>query len=109
MSLLNWLPSPIANRHINAWGVEVAQQCQSEVALRLGQSVHRLSLSAARGYIQARSATVLDEEIALLVEQTGCTSAVAIAVRHQAMDEIIRMAVGDLLKTTHSAVLRKAA
>ncbi|HTQ38826.1 MAG TPA: hypothetical protein VMJ32_07350 [Pirellulales bacterium] len=109
MSLLNWIETQSAARQIAAWGAEVAQQCQAEVALRLGQNVHRLSLPAARGYIRARSASVLDQEMLVLVESTHCSGAVAAAVRQTAMDEIIRMAMGDLLKVSRPHGQRKAA
>ncbi|HZZ29678.1 MAG TPA: hypothetical protein VFE46_16895 [Pirellulales bacterium] len=109
MALLNWLQSPASPRQIAAWGLEVAQQCQNEVALRLGQTVHRLSLPAARGYIRARAAAVLEEEMNLLLERTGCSSALAAAIRNRAMDDIVRMAIGDVLKTARPLVQRKAA
>jgi hypothetical protein len=109
MLLLKWLRVQTATRQIAAWGAEVAQQCQAEVALRLGQTVHRLSLAAACGYIRARAATVLDQEMIVLVQRTHCQAMVAVAVRQRAMEEIVRMAMGDLLKVSPSQMHRKAA
>lgn len=111
MALVNPLRRPLVVRQIAVWGVEIARRCHPLVAVRLGQKMYRLSLSEARGYIRARSATVLDEEIAVLQLQTGCEPAMAVAVRRRAMHELIRLTIGDLLKATRRSVpaLRRAA
>jgi len=89
--------------------MEVARRSQDAVAARLGPSMRRMTLSECRGYIHARAATVLEVELDLLEKQTGCGANLAAAVRHRAMGEIVRLAIGDLLKTTRQAPVRKAA
>jgi hypothetical protein len=109
MSLLNWLFHSAAPQQLNAWAMEVARRSSDAVAVRLSPAMRRMSLSQCRGYIQARAATVLDVEMDLLQEQTGCGPNLAAAVRQRALSEIVRLAIGDLLKATRQAPLRKAA
>lgn len=110
MSLVNWIRRPLVVRQVAIWGVEVARRCHSQVSVRLGQRMYRISLPEARGYIRARCAAVLDDEIVLLLQQTGCDPALAFAVRRRAVHELTRLALGDRLKATrHSAPLRRAA
>ena len=109
MSLLNWLLPSVAPQQLSAWAMEVARRSQDGVAERLGPSMRGMSLAECRGYIQARAATVLDLEMDLLEKQTGCGTSLAGAVRRRAMAEIVRLAIGDLLKATRQAPLRKAA
>lgn len=109
MSLLNWLFPSVSTQQLNAWAMEVARRSSDEVAVRLSPAMRRMSLSEYRGYIQARAAMVLDVEIDLLQQQTGCGANLAAAVRQRAVAEIVRLAIGDLLKATRQAPLRKAA
>ncbi len=110
MSLFASFFRPAGGKQVTAWAVEVARRCHAAVSIRLGQQVYRMNLPEARGYIRARSAHVLDGELVLLRERTGCDAAVAQAVRERAFDEVIRLAIGDLLKATRTAApLRKAA
>jgi len=109
MSLLNWLFPSAAPQQLNALAMEVARRSSDAVAARLSPVMRRMSLSQCRGYIQARAATVLDVEMDLLQEQTGCGPNLAAAVRQRALSEIVRLAIGDLLKATRQAPLRKAA
>ena len=82
MALMNCLRRPLVGQ-VAVWGVEVARRCHPLLAVRLGQKMYRLSLSEARGYIRARSAAVLDEQIALLQQQTSCDPEMAVAVRRR--------------------------
>jgi hypothetical protein len=109
MALANWLRFPATPRQIAVWAAEVAQHCVADVAARLGPAAGSMSLPEARGYIRARLAAVLDAEMLLLHKQIGCNPKLELAVRCQATDEIVRMTIGDLLKTTHRHTLRKAA
>ncbi len=110
MSLLHLLRQPLRVRQIAIWGVEVARRCHPQVSLRLGQNMYRMTIPESRGYIRARCAPVLDVEIALLAQQTGCDLVMALAVRRRAVIEITRLAIGDLLKATrYAAPLRRAA
>jgi hypothetical protein len=104
MSLWSRMFSSVSTRQISNWAVEVARRCQIEVAHRLEDSIHRMSLPEARGYIRARSARVIDAEMALVCRRTGCQSAVAAAIRERAVEETIRLAIGDLLRATRRAV-----
>jgi len=52
---------------------------------------------------------VLEVEMDLLETQTGCGAKLAAAVRQRAMSEIVRLAIGDVLKATRHTPLRKAA
>jgi hypothetical protein len=108
MSFLNWLLPSVSPQQLNAWAMEVARRSQDGVAARLGPSMHRMTLSECRGYVHARAAAVLEVELDLLEKQTGCGTNLATAVRQRAMSEIVRLAVGDLLKATRHP-LRKAA
>ena len=110
MSLLHWLRRPLLVRQVAIWGIEIARRCHPQVSVRLGQNMYRISIPEARGYIRARCAAVLDDEIGLLAQQTGCDPAMALAVRRRAVIEITRLAIGDLLKATrYAAPLRRAA
>ena len=110
MSLFNWMQRPLVVRQVAVWGVEVARRAHPQLSICLGQQVYRMSLHEARGYIRARAAAVLDDEIALLAEQTGCDAEMAAAVGRRAMHELCRLAIGDLLKATRRSIpLRHAA
>lgn len=109
MRLLNWLLPSVSRQQLNAWAMEVARRSQDGVAARLGPSMRGMSLSECRGYIHARAASVLELEVDLLEKQTGCGAILAAAVHQRAMSEIVRLAIGDLLKATRQAPLRKAA
>ncbi len=98
MPVLNWMRRPLVVRQVAIWGIEVARRCHPLVSVRLGQKLYRMSLAEARGYIRARSAEVLDDEIALLTQQTGCDPALAAAIGRRATVEIVRLCIGDLLK-----------
>ncbi|MCC7085585.1 MAG: hypothetical protein IT427_11335 [Pirellulales bacterium] len=106
----------INTRQISNRAVEVARQCQLEVAGRLSDSIHRMSLPEARGYIRARAGRVIDAEISRIHHHTGCQLSVAVTIRERAMEETIRLAIGELLRATRratasepTAALRKAA
>ena len=109
MALVNWLRLPVTPRHITAWATEVAQHCQADVAARLVPSVRSMSLPEARGYIRARLAAVLDQEMPLVAQHLGANPQLELAVRLQATDEIVRMTIGDLLKSTQKHASRRAA
>ena len=109
MPLLNWLLPSVLPQQLHAWAMEVARRSQDSVAARLSPAMRRMTLSECRGYIHARAAAVLEVELDLLEKQTGCGANLAAAVRQRAMSEIVRLAIGDLLKTTRQAPVRKAA
>jgi len=109
MLFANWLGASLSPRRVAAWATEVAQHCQADVAARLGPTFHLMSLSEARGYIRARAAAVLDQEILLLADPIGRNPELQLAVRRQATDEIVRMTLGDLLKASRRQIGRKAA
>jgi hypothetical protein len=110
MFIRNWFRRRRPADEIAAWATEVARHCHQEVALRLGQAMYRMSLPAARGYIRSRAAAVLDREIAMLVEQSKCRPALMLAVREQATEQVVRMAIGDMLQISRQAKpIRKAA
>jgi hypothetical protein len=109
MSLFSWMQRSVSAQQVVAWGIEVARKCHGEVAERL-TATHQLSLTEARGYIRARSATILDQEIARLQATTGCGQLMAIAVRAHATEEVIRMSIGEILKAMRqSPPIRRAA
>jgi hypothetical protein len=118
MSLWSRLFSSVSTRQVSNWAVEVARRCQIEVAHRLNDSIHRMSLPEARGYIRARAARVIDAEMSLVRRRTGCQESIAAAIRERAVEETIRLAIGDLLRATRRSAstvtisqppLRKAA
>lgn len=110
MSLLNWIRRPVTVRQVAVWAVEVARRCHPEVSLRLQQGVYDMSLVEARGYIRARAAIVLDDEISQLQRQTHCSLEMATSVRRRAIEEIARLVIGDILRATRQApMLRRAA
>jgi hypothetical protein len=105
MSIWSRLFSRTSTRQISNWAVEVARRCQLEVAERLSDSIHRMSLPEARGYIRARAGRVIDAEISLVSRRTGCQPSVAVAIRERAMEETIRLAIGELLRATRRTVV----
>ncbi|HEY2760418.1 MAG TPA: hypothetical protein VGI75_06735 [Pirellulales bacterium] len=109
MSLLRWIVAQASLQQVTAWAAELARDCHEAVAARLGPAVGRMSLSAARGYIQSRASLVLDEQIELLKDRAKTQPVVVTAIRQAAMDEIVRLAIGDLIKSTHSIERRQAA
>jgi hypothetical protein len=106
MSLVNWISPAVSAEQVETWGVEVARGCHDAVMLRLGATVLQMSLPTARGYIQARAALVLDQQMDLLQHSTGCDDAVASAVHLRAMDEVLRLSIGNLLKATQRQLPR---
>jgi hypothetical protein len=111
MSLRSWFASARQTNQVAAWGAEIAQNAQADVAARLGYAVQQMSLPEARGYIRARLAAVLDDEMEILTQHAFCSPSLKQAIRQWASDEIVRMTIGDLLKTGRPAVqvLRRAA
>lgn len=109
MPFAHWFARRHSARQISRWAVEVARRCHDAVAARLSSQVHQMSLPAARGYIRARAALVIDDEVALFIRDTNCQPAVAVAVRECAIEEVTRLAVGDLLRSVRQSPLRKAA
>jgi hypothetical protein len=109
MSIWSRLFNRTSTRQVSNWAVEVARQCQLEVAERLSGSIHRMSLPEARGYIRARAGRVIDAEISLVSRRTGCQPAVAVAIRERAMEETIRLAIGELLRATRRTVVSEPA
>ena len=109
MLFANWLRTTAMARRTQAWAEEVAQHCQPEVATRLTTAVRHMSLPEARGYIRARVAAILDQEMISLAEHIGFNPTVELAVRSQATDQIVRMTLADLLKATRPLPRRMAA
>jgi hypothetical protein len=110
MAFRNWFRRRRPAEEIAAWATEVARRCHHEVALRLGQAMCRMSLPQARGYIRARAAAVLDQEIAVLIEQCKCRPVLLLAVREQANEQVVRMAIGDMMQLSRQPTpVRKAA
>ncbi len=108
MSLWTRIFRPNHSRQISNWAVEVARRCQIEVASRLGDSISFMSLPEARGYIRARSARVIDAEMTLVCRRTGCQNMIAAAIREQAVEETIRLAIGEMLRATRRTVKTSA-
>jgi hypothetical protein len=104
LSIWNQLIRPATARQISNWSVEVARRCQTEVASRLSSSIHRMSLPEARGYIRARSARFIKAEIPELSLRTDSQAAGPDAIRERAIEETIRLAIGDLLRATRRAI-----
>ena len=98
MNIRNWFRRRRTGDDIAAWAAEIARRCHCEVVVRLGQTMYRMSLPQARGYIRARAAAAIDQEIALLVRQRKCQPALLLALREQASEHVVRMAIGDLLQ-----------
>jgi hypothetical protein len=110
MWLPTWLRRSISTNQLLSWAVDVARQCHDAVSARLSPAIFEMSLSEARGYVRARSAAVLDEEIARLQKRTGCQASLLAIVRDRGSDELIRMTMGDLLKAMRQPQqVRKAA
>ena len=109
MFLASWLRVFPTARRIEACGTEIAQRAQADVAARLSPSVRSMSMSAARGYIQARAASVLDREMQSIAEQSTANPAIQVAVRREATAEIVRMTLADLVKSARQQAGRKAA
>jgi len=109
MLFANWLRVSTTPRRIAAWAIEIAQRCQADVAALLSPDARNMSLTEARGYIRARAAAAIDQEMLLLAKHLGANPILELAVRCEATDEIVRMTVGDLIKTSRSQAIRNAA
>ncbi len=110
MWIPSWLQRSPSSQQLVAWAVDVARSCHASVAQRVGDAMYQMSMPEARGYIRARSASVVEQEVALLQQRIGCQMAVATVIRKRATEEVVRMAMGDLLKATRqSSAVRKAA
>jgi hypothetical protein len=109
MLFAHWFRVSATRRRIAAWAIEIAQRCQADVVARLSPDPRSMSLPEARGYIRARAADVLDQEMLLLAQHLGANPIFELAMRREATDEIVRMTVGDLIKTSRSQAIRKAA
>ena len=110
MGLASWFRHSTNIQQIAAWAVEIARRCHAGVSQRLDQAMFSMSLPEARGYIRARAAVVVEQESMLVLQRTACQSAVAAEVRRRATEEVVRMAMGDLLKATRqSPAVRRAA
>ena len=109
MSLLRWIVPQASPQQITAWAAELARDCHDAVAARLGPAIGRMGLASARGYIQSRASRVLDEPLEQLKDRAGMAQTVASVVRQAAIDEIVRLAIGDLIKATNALPRRAAA
>jgi hypothetical protein len=109
MWLASLLQHPASTQQLVAWATDLARRCHDGVALRLDQAMYRMSLPEARGYIRARSAQVIEQEIATLQQRTGLQPAVVPIVRKRATEEVVRMAMGDLLKATRQSPAHRRA
>ena len=109
MMFVNWLRVSATPRRIAAWAIEIAQHCQADVVARLSPAARAMSLPEARGYIRARAAAIVDQELLLLADHLSGNSQFELAVRRAATDEIVRITLGDLVKTTRPQTVRKAA
>jgi hypothetical protein len=110
MSLATWFQQAPSAQQLIAWAVDVARGCHASVAQRLSPAMYEMTLPEARGYIRARAAEVVDREVIRLQERIGSQAAIVASVKHRASEEVIRMAMGDLLKATRQTpVVRKAA
>ena len=87
MLFASWLRTSLSPRRVAAWATEVAQHCQADVAARLRPTFHAMSLSEAKGYIRARAAAVLDQQIMLLADPIGSNPELQLAVRKQATEQ----------------------
>ena len=77
MPLFDWFRPHASALQITTWAVDVARRCQPDVARRLSPDIHRMSFAEARGYVRARSASLLDDEISQLRQRTACHPALA--------------------------------
>ena len=110
MKLRNWFRRRRPTEEIAARATEIARRCHREVTLRLSQAMHRMSLPQARGYIRARAVSLIDDEMAVLAKQAKCQPALLFAVREQATEHVVRMAIGDMLQfSRQTSQLKKAA
>ncbi len=98
MSLLRWIVPQASPQQITAWAAELARDSHDWVADRLGAAIRQMSLSSARGYVQSRASLILDEQIELLKDRANIQPAVVSAIRQAAIDEIVRLAIGDLIQ-----------
>jgi hypothetical protein len=110
MSLATWFQKAPSAQQLIAWAVDVARGCHASVAQRLSPAMYEMTLPEARGYIRARASEVVEREVVRLQERFGTQPGVVAVVRLRATEEVIRMAMGDLLKATRQTpVVRKAA
>src|SRR5262245_17501813 len=110
MPLATWFRPAPSTQQLIAWAVDVARGCHTSVAQRLTPAMYEMTLPEARGYIRARSAEVVQREVVRLSERIGTQPGVVAVITHRATEEVIRMAMGDLLKATRQTpVVRKAA
>lgn len=107
MMFVNWLRASATPHRIVAWATEIAQRCQGDVAACLSPSARQMSLPEVRGYIRARAAAIVEEE--LLAENLASNSELQLAVRRAAIDEIVRMTLGEIVKIVRPQISRQAA
>ncbi len=107
MMFVNWLRASAARHRVVAWATEIAQRCQGDVAARLSSSVRLMGLHEARGYIRARAAAIIEEE--LLAENLTGNAEMQSAVHRAVIDEIVRMTLGEIVKITRPQIIRQAA
>lgn len=98
MWLLRWTGGPRFSRQVSAQAVELARRCHSSVSAQLSPAISEMTYAEARGYVRARLGPVLDRELARFREQTGCSTALASALRDRAIDELTRLSIGELLR-----------
>ena len=108
--LATWFRPAPSTQQLIAWAVDVARGCHANVAERLAPAMYEMTLPEVRGYIRARAAEVVEREVVRLEERIGTQASIVAIVKHRATEEVIRMAMGDLLKATRQTpVVRKAA
>ncbi len=107
MIFVNWLRTSSTRHRVVAWATEIAQRCQGDVAARLSPSVRLMSMHEARGYIRARAAAIVEEE--LLAENLTGSAEMQSAVRHAVVDEIVRMTLGEIVKIARPQIILQAA
>jgi hypothetical protein len=110
MSLFAWFRQAPSAQQLIAWAVDVARSCHAGVAQRLSPMMYDMTLPEARGYIRARGAEVVESEVVALARRMGLQPPVVAVVKQRATEEVIRMAMADLLKATRQTQpLRRAA
>src|SRR5215211_2570878 len=88
MSLATWFKQAPSTQQLIAWAVDVARGCHAKVGQRFSPLMYDMTLPEARGYIRARAAEVVEAEVLLLEQRTGCQPASIAIVKQRAAEEV---------------------
>ena len=98
MAWLSLLPSSVSSAKLREHAHGIAARSQAAIADRVAHRLLELPLSQARGYVRARSASILRREVELLVASQPRLRSCREELHRMASETVIRQVVWQMLR-----------